>query len=511
MPIIKKGNEKSFERGSHMKEFLAVDLGASNGRTILGRFDGERLFLNELNRFENNYVRVGDSYYWDVLHLYACICEGLQIYAKNGAGELVGIGIDTWGVDFGLIDKAGRLVSNPRSYRDPRGGRGKKAFNKKYGERKAFDLTGIADMEFNTIYQLCDMVLTDDPGLKIADKLLLMPDLLGYMLCGEKTTEYTNATTMQMLDSRTGKWSKDLMGMVGVPESLFTEIQMSGEVKGALYPSIVSESGLKAAPNVICVGSHDTASAVASVPATTDNYAFISSGTWSLMGIVSDHAIVNDEMYQNKFSNEGTVTGSYRPLKNIMGLWIIQNCKRQWDREEKVSWDDIVQMAMAAKPFGSFIDVNSLDFFGGENMPQKIQQYCKSTGQRVPETKGEIARTVYESLAMSYRETFAGLEKMKGRKIDALHIVGGGSKNRLLNQFTASAVGREVIAGPGEATAIGNLMMQVKSSGEIKDMAQMRQAIRNSFDVESYEPKDASAWTEQFERYLSVKKTDNLL
>lgn len=492
-----------------MKEFLAVDLGASNGRTILGRFDGEKLFLQELNRFENNYVRVGESYYWDVLHLYACICEGLQIYAKNGAGDLTGIGIDTWGVDFGLIDKAGRLVSNPRSYRDPRGGRGQKAFYGKYGERTAFDLTGIANMEINTVYQLHEMVISGDPGLQIADKLLMMPDLLGYMLCGEKTTEFTNATTMQMLDSSSRKWSKEIMEMIGVPDSLFTEIQMSGEVKGALYPAIVNEAGLKTAPNVICVGSHDTASAVASIPAATDNYAFISSGTWSLMGIVSDHAIVSDDVYQNRFSNEGTVTGSFRPLKNIMGLWIIQNCKRQWDREEKLGWDDLVQLAQAAKPFGSFIDVNSHDFFDGDNMPQKIQQYCKSTGQAVPQTKGEIARTVYESLAMSYRETFAGLEKLKGGKIDVLHIVGGGSKNRLLNQFAASAVGREAIAGPGEATAIGNLMEQVKSAGEIKDTAGMRQVIGKSFGVETYAPKDADAWSEQFERYLKTKKTEN--
>jgi sugar (pentulose or hexulose) kinase len=314
---------------------------------------------------------------------------------------------------------------------------------------------------------------------------------------------------MQMLDSRSGKWSKEIIGMLGVPESLFTEIQMSGEVKGTVYPAIVSEAGLKSAPSVICVGSHDTASAVASVPATTENYAFISSGTWSLMGIVSDHAIVNDVVYENKLSNEGTVTGSWRPLKNIMGLWIIQNCKRQWDREQKNSWDELVEMAKAAKPFGSFIDVNSHDFFDGDRMPQKIQQYCKSTGQRVPETRGEIARTVYESLAMGYRETFTGLEKLKGGRIDVLHIVGGGSKNRLLNQFAANAVGRQVVAGPGEATAIGNLMVQVKSSGEIRDLAEMRQVIRNSFDVEIFEPQESDAWAEQFERYQKIKKPEN--
>ena len=486
-----------------MKEFIAVDLGASNGRTILGGFDGKRITLQELNRFENNYVRVGDAYYWDVLRLFACIKEGLVACAKRNS-DLAGIGIDTWGVDYGLIDRQGKLVGNPRSYRDPRGGRGSAAFIEKYGERAAFDITGISNMEINTIFQLYEMVRSDAPELQIADKFLMMPDLLGYLLCGGISVEYTNATTTQLLDSRTGDWSRDLLKMIGLPASLFAGIQKSGEVKGELFPYIMQETGLQSRPSVICVGSHDTASAVASIPATTDNFAFISSGTWSLMGVVSGKAIINDMVFGKRLSNEGTVSGAYRPLKNIMGLWIIQNCKRQWDREKQVSWDDLVQMAKQAPAFRSFIDVNAHEFFDGADMPQRIQQFCKKTGQPVPETWGEIARTVYESLAMSYRETFESLEALKGKRIDVLHIVGGGSKNSLLNQFAANAIGREVIAGPGEATAIGNLLLQVKASGELKDQEEMRQVICHSSDVQSFEPAGASEWQEQYGRYCKT-------
>jgi rhamnulokinase len=501
--VIAAGNNY---KGMDYMDCIAVDLGASNGRTMLGRFDGKRLTLEELNRFENNYVQVGESYYWDVLLMYSNIKDGLKQYAKQYGGDAAGIGIDTWGVDFGLLDKQGRLAGNPRAYRDPRGERGMRAFHAKYGERSAFDLTGIANMQFNTLYQLYDMVLSEDPQLEIAHTLLTMPDLLAYMLSGVATTEYTHATTTQMLDAKTGKWSQDIMKMCGISPSIFANIQNCGEAKGKLLHVIASETGLGGLPNVYCVGSHDTASAVASIPATTKNYAFISSGTWSLIGIVTDHAIINDLVYQNEFSNEGTVDGGYRPLRNIMGLWIIQSCKRQWDKEEKISWDDVVKMAESAPAFGSFIDVNALLFYDGDNMPQKIQSFCAETGQKVPQTKGEIARTVYESLAMSYREAFLGLEQLKQGRIDVMHIVGGGSKNRFLNQLTANVLDREVIAGPGEATAIGNIMVQMKAVGAVKDSAEMSEVIRTSFGVESFAPQNAHAWIEQYERYLRLKQ-----
>jgi sugar (pentulose or hexulose) kinase len=488
-----------------MKEYVAIDLGASNGRAILGRFDGRKLVLEELNRFENNYVRVGDSYFWDLLLIYNYIQDGLRQFAKRRSGRLEGIGIDTWGVDFGLLDKQGRIVGNPRAYRDPRGERGMRAFHGKYGERSAFDKTGIANMQFNTLYQLYDMVTSGDPQLQIADKLLTMPDLLGYLLCGVPTIEYTFATTTQLLDARTGQWSKEVLDMCGISPSLFAPIQRCGEVKGPMLKWLAADLGLANRPDIICVGSHDTASAVASIPALTSNFAFISSGTWSLIGIVSDRAIVNDFVYQNHFSNEGTVDGGYRPLRNIMGLWIIQSCKRQWDTETKLSWDDIVGAAQSAPAFGAFIDVNESMFFDGDNMPQKVQQYCEDSGQPVPQTKGEIARTVYESLAMSYREAFAGLEQLAQGRLDTLHIVGGGSKNRLLNEMTAGALNREVVAGPAEATAIGNLVVQMKAGGEVGDAAEVSSVIRNSFGVEIFSPRQTEAWSENYERYLRIK------
>lgn len=483
------------------KSYIAVDLGASNGRTIAGSFDGEKLSLKEVNRFENNYIRTQNGYYWDVLHLYSCILDGLRKFGVNPSG----IGIDTWGVDFGLIDEQGKLIGNPRAYRDPRCLRGMAAFHEKYGVKKAFNITGIANYEFNTLYQLYDMAVTNDPQLDMANRLLLMPDLLSYMLCGRVSCEFTHASTTQLVD-KDGGWSSELTGILGIKDSLLPQIQMSGEVKGTLVEAVLQETGLAGDVPVFCVGSHDTASAVASVPAVTDNYAFLSSGTWSLIGVEREDAFIDDVVFTGGFSNEGTITGGVRLLKNIMGLWIIQNCKRRWDAEEKVSWDDIVGMAKDAGEFESMIDVNAHEFFDGDNMPGKIQKFCADTGQAVPQTKGQIARTVYESLAMCYKEAFGVLEQIKGKRIGALHIIGGGSKNRLLNQFTANAIGRPVIAGPVEATAIGNLMVQVKASGEVDSLSQMSQVIRNSFDVETFEPQDTQMWEEQYEKYLKIKR-----
>ena len=487
------------------KAYIAIDLGASSGRSILGLYDGSRLKIEELNRFDNNFVKVGGEYYWDILFLYTNIIDSLKKFARTKSAELCGIGIDTWGVDFGLIDAQGRLLGNPRAYRDPRALRGMKAFQQKYGERAAFDITGTANYEYNTLYQLYDMIETEDPQLKAADKMLLMPDLISYMLCGRVSCEFTHASTTQMLDAK-GGWSTKLADMLGISADLLPEIQMSGEKKADLYEDIGKEAGLDYAVSVYCVGSHDTASAVASVPATNDNYAFLSSGTWSLIGIETDEAVINDAVHSSGLTSEGTVTGGKRLLKNIMGLWIIQNCKPQWDSQAKTSWDDIVAEAQASRPFCSFIDVNAHDFFDGEDMIQKIQGYCRSTGQSIPETKGEIARTVYESLAMCYKEAFGELERIKGSRIDVLHIVGGGSKNKLLNQVTANAINRKVVAGPAEATAIGNLMTQVKASGKVNSLSDMRRVIRNSFEVETFEPADTEMWELGYVRFKVLQK-----
>lgn len=487
------------------KNYLAADLGASNGRTMLGEFDGQSISIKEVNRFANSHICVDGAYYWDILWLYSNIISGICICEKNGT-VLSGIGIDTWGVDFGLIDSKGRIIGNPRAYRDPRGQRGMKAFLDEYGEKTAFNITGIANWEYNTLFQLYDMIISGDPQLSIACKMLLLPDLLGYMLSGCISSEYTHATTTQMLDKNSGKWSKRIMDMIGLPESLLAPVQMSGTLKGNLSASLKEQTGQKYETPVFCIGSHDTASAVASLPAKVNDYAFISSGTWSLIGIVSKTVIVSNAVYDNMLSNEGTVDGKYRLLRNIMGLWIIQCCKKQWEREGPLSWDEIIGFSNEAPEFRSYIDVNNRLFFDGNDMAYKIQNYCKSTNQPVPNSKGEIARAVYESLAMSYREALESLEEIRGSRISVLHIVGGGSKNLLLNQFAANATGRETIAGPAEATAIGNLMIQVMASGEVADMGEVRQVIRDSFEVISFEPKNTNKWNEQYGRFLKIKQ-----
>lgn len=485
-------------------DFIAFDLGASNGRSILGRFESERIELIELNRFSNDYYKSGDGYYWDIHHLFDSIKQGLQAYGEKYSGNLRGVGIDTWGVDFGLIDESGALIGDPNAYRDPRGARGMTAFHAKYGERVAFDITGIANQEYNTIYQLYSMAADNDARLLNADKLLLMPDLLGYMLCGETSCEYTHATTTQMLDSKTSNWSAQIVEMLGIEASLLPSLQRSGEIKGSIKPSILREAGIEYDVPVICVGGHDTASAIASLPVENENYAFISSGTWSLMGILPNHPIINDFVYANGFSNEGTVTGDTRLLQNIMGLWIIQNCKKQWDETQSISWDDVVGAARAAKPFVCVIDVNDKVFFDAGDMIGRIQRYCEETNQYVPQSIGQIARIVFESLAMCYKRAFDVLQTLYGKKIEVLHILGGGSQNELLNQLTANAVRRPVISGPVEATAIGNLMMQLMATGAVKTHEERMQVVKESFDCKTFLPQDSDSWAEQYERFAEI-------
>ncbi len=487
---------------SKYRHYIAVDLGSSNGRLILGKFDGTVIKLEVLHRFENNYIRFKDACYWDVLYLYSNIIKGLSIYSKQYNKPPDGIGVDTWGVDFGLIDKRGRLIGYPQAYRDPRGLEGMHKFHKKFGKKAAFNITGNANYEYNTLYQLYSMVEYQDAQLEIADKLLLMPDLLAYMLCGKASCEYTHASTTQMLSGN--DWSDEILGMLGIRRSLLPDIQFSGEKKGNLLPHVLESSGLFGTIPVYCVGSHDTASAAASVPAAKNNYVFLSSETRSMIGMESNRLIINGVVFDHALTNEGTVTGGYRLQSNIMGLWIIQECKREWDREMTISWNEIVDQANAAPIFMSFIDVNDRIFFDSGNMVKKIRQYCASTGQEIPTTIGEVARTVYESLAMSYREAFIRLEMLRGTCIDVLHIVGGGSNNKLLNQMTANAINRDVVAGPVEATAVGNLMVQVQASGGVKDLAGIRAIIRNSFEIEVFHPNEAENWTRSFNRYQTM-------
>ena len=485
---------------------LGFDFGASSGRAMLGVFDGTKIDISELHRFSNDPVMINGRFVWDVQRLFFEMKEALTKASKQGI-EIDAIGIDTWGVDFGLLDKNGNLAGIPLHYRDHcTDGMMEKAYEI-VSKEEIFAQTGLAFMQFNTLYQLLALKLADDPILKIADKMLFMPDLLAYFFTGEMGTEYTIASTSQMINPHTGDWAYDLLKKFDLPTDILTEIQPAGTVRGMLKEDICKECGVKSVP-VIAIGGHDTASAVAAVPAKPgSSFAYISSGTWSLFGTELEKPLCSPEVMQANYTNEGGVLGDVRFLKNIMGLWIIQECKREWDRRgEKIGFAEIVELAEKAPAFKAVIDVDDDRFLAPGNMPERIQEYCRETNQPVPEGKGEIARVIYEGLALKYRWAIERMEELTGKKFDVLHIVGGGSNNLMLNRFTASAVARPVITGPSEGTVIGNLLMQAKAMGSIADMNELRQVVANSFETKEYLPAEgeAQAWEAAYQRLLQL-------
>ncbi len=486
------------------RNMIAFDLGASNGRAILGQFDGRRLEMRELHRFENNYVEMNGVFYWDTPYLYSQLKEGLLAFRRGGFGELDSFGIDTWGVDYGLLDQNGHLAGVPRSYRlgvqadvD--------AVTAKIPAEELYRRSGIdPSLTFNTLYQLCRRQREGDAALAAASKLLLTPDLLGYFLTGAVGTEYTIATTTQLFDPTARDWDWKTIGELGLPRHIFTEIQPSGTIRGRLRPELCQELGLNPAA-FVAVGSHDTASSVAAIPG-RGSFAFCSSGTWSLFGVETDRPVL-ELGADSGFSNEGTIQGGFRPLKNIIGLWIVQECRRDWLKEGRdLSWDDIVAEAVNAAPLRSIIDTDAQEFYAGGGMAGKVQDYCARTGQPVPETVGEIARCAYESLALKYRKALEGLERMKGEPIASLNIVGGGIQNKLLNQMAADATGRAVVTGPIEGAAMGNLLTQAMALGDIPDLAALRQVVRENVEVETYTPNHTPAWEQAYRKLESLMK-----
>jgi len=481
---------------------LAFDLGASNGRAILGRFDGDKIEMKELHRFENNYIEMNGVYYWDLPYLYNQLKLGLLAFKNGGYGDLDCFGIDTWGVDYGLLDKNGHLLGNPRSYRQAVDADMQRVWEIAPFE-KLFAHTGIASLNFNTVYQLYRRKVEGDVALENAETMLLMPDLLGYFLTGATKSEYTEVTTSMLYNPTTRDWDWEIIRELGLPEKMFTEIDMPGNVRGYLRPELCEELGLNAAAYA-SVGTHDTASAVAAIPG-SGSFAFCSSGTWSLFGVEVDKPILTEQVRDASFSNEGTIQGGFRPLKNIMGLWLIQECRRGWIKEGKnYSWPEIVQEAEKAEPLRSIIDPDYGEFFAGGSMVKKIQAYCERTGQPVPETVGEIARCIYESLALKYRWALERLEEIKGQRIDTLNIVGGGIQNKLLNQMVADSLDRNVITGPIEGAAIGNLLMQAKALGLVDTMDEVRQVVRNSENVNTYTPNHTEGWEKAYQKLLTL-------
>lgn len=481
--------------------FLAIDLGASSGRVLLGRWDGVRLNVQQLHRFSNEPVEMLGHLYWDVLHLWTEIKKGLARYADQFGSPLASIGVDTWGVDFALLDSAGHLLGNPYHYRDSRtNGMPDLAFQR-VPRHEIFKQTGIQFMELNTLYQLFSMAETRDPQLEMADTLLMLPDLFHYWLSGCKATEFTIATTSQMFDSREGQWARDLLAQLGIPTHFLPPVVPSGTVLGDLRPELMAEMGLDQPVPVIAPGSHDTASAVAAIPGLDARSAYISSGTWSLMGVEIAEPIIDSQVLALNFTNEGGVANTTRLLKNLAGLWLLQESRRQWQREgHAYTWDQLLALAGHAEPFHSLIDPDAPDFLSPIDMPSAIRAYCQRTGQPEPTGPGGIVRCCLESLALKYRWVLDALETLTGRQLKTIRIVGGGSQNRLLSQFTADACQRPVVTGPVEATALGNVLLQAIATGHLPDVPAGRQAIAASSGQQNFEPGSSAAWGEAFAR-----------
>lgn len=484
-----------------MLKLLAFDFGASSGRAILGQFNGEKIELSEVHRFPNDPVMVNGNFYWDVLRLYHEMKQAMIICRKNGHAGLAGIGIDTWGVDFGLLDANGDLLGNPFHYRDKRTEGMIELADRLISKDVIYQTTGIAFMKFNSLYQLLAMKDKGSPLLDKAKTLLFMPDLLSYFFTGEKISEYTIASTSQMVSAATRDWARDMLNQLGIPVEILTDIIKPGTVIGDIKDDVAGELNFSKLP-VIAVAGHDTGSAVLAVPAQEEKFAYLSSGTWSLMGVESSVSIINNTTYRLNYTNEGGISDTYRVLKNIMGLWIFQECKREWDKAgETLEFAELEALAEKAAKLQSFIYPDDDMFYHPGNMPEKVREYCRKTGQKVPDTKGEIVRCILESLALTYRMDFDGLETITGYSIPVLHIVGGGSKNRLLNRFTAASLGKKVVTGPVEATAIGNIAAQLLALGELSNIQEAREMIRNSFPVEECCPTQDEQWEDAYRRF----------
>ena len=490
---------------SETSKVLAFDFGASSGRAMLFTFDGKTLSIEEMHRFSNDPVTVGGSFYWDVLRLFHEIKTGILKTMHAGHTDILSIGIDTWGVDFGLFDKNGNLLGNPHHYRDSRTDGMIEQADKEVGKRYIFDHTGIQFNFFNTLFQL--MAIRKDPTLGIAERLLFTPDIFNYFLTGEMKNEYTIASTSQLLDAKARDWDKELLEKLEIPTHILGELVQPGTIVGYLTDELCEELGCPKIP-VVAVGSHDTASAVASVPVTENYpYAYISSGTWALMGAELDEPEISDISFRYDFTNEGGVCDKIRFLKNIMGLWIVQECRRQWKREGKeFSFDDLEKAARSAEPHRSFIDPDDLSFAPPGNMPRRIREFCEKTGQPVPQTEGEIIRCAMESLALKCRMVLDALEDVQKKSLEAVHMLGGGIKDTMFCEFVACATGKKVVAGPVEATSTGNAIVQLMAMGKLADLTAGRKVIKDSFPVKTYEPTDGDGWEQAFADYKKFVK-----
>lgn len=487
---------------SDKKQVLAFDFGASSGRAILGSLEDGRLHMEEVYRFSNDPVTIGDTMYWDTLRQFFEIKQGIIKAKQKGGFE--SMGIDTWGVDFGLLDEHGVLLENAIHYRDDRTLHMQEEVFASISKEELYHLTGNQFANFNTVFQLYALVKKRPWLLERADKLLLTPDLFNYFLTGEKRAEYTMATTTQLMDARNQVWSDKIIDALQIPRKIFPDIVPSGTVVGHLSESICQELGAPPA-KVIAVASHDTQSAVVAVPTQEKDFMFISCGTWSLFGTELEAPIIGEKSLECNVSNEGGYGNTTTLLKNIIGLWLVQESRRQWIREgQEYSFADLEQMAMKAEPFQSFIDPDAPEFLPAGNIPGRIREFCKKTGQRVPETIGEMVCCINQSLALKYRYALEQIEACTGKQYPTIHMIGGGIQSKLLCSMTAGAAGRRVLAGPIEATALGNIAVQFMSLGDIKDVNEARHIIAQSEKTYEYNPQDVEQWDRAYGTFKTM-------
>lgn len=489
--------------------YLAIDLGAESGRVIAGRFDGQKLELEPLHRFPNRPARVESTLYWDVLGLWNSISDGLS--QASTLGEIAGIGADTWGVDFALLDERGAMLSNPVHYRDARNDGWIERAAQVVPKAEIYNRTGLQFLPFNTLYQLLALKEGNPGELERARTLLFMPDLLHFWLCGERKSEYSIASTSQLLDANSRSWDEGLLRRFDLPSNILAPLVSSGSKLGTLRPDVATRLGLSSQTPIIAPGGHDTASAVAAVPfeGSASDAAYLSSGTWSLMGLELPQPLINEQTFELGFTNEGGAFGTIRFLKNIAGLWLVQECRRDWQkRGREFSYAQLTQMASGAGDDGPFVEPDEARFASPDEMPQKIADFCRETKQRAPQTEGEFVRCCLDSLALKYRWTFEKLELLRGQPLEALYVVGGGVQNELLSQLAADCIGKPLVAGPVEATAAGNILLQAVARGEISSSTQLRDVVRHSFESKRFEPRaeEKARWDEKFVRFEKLMR-----
>jgi rhamnulokinase len=493
------------------KYYLAFDIGASSGRAMLGEVYDDKVALTELYRFKNSYTKILGHYYWNIYSIFEELQNGIKAFSEKFRHNfqtpvLNSIGVDTWGVDFGLLDKNGNILNLPLSYRDYITDRGVEKFTSKVMDaERLYGITGIQFLKFNSLFQLYALKGENKSIIDNAGGLLFIPDLLNYLFTGIRKTEYTIASTSQMLDVHTKSWSEEIIRVMGISREVFGDIIQPGTVIGEISGDIAESLNIKPVP-VTAVAGHDTASAIIAIPAKGENWAYLSSGTWSLMGIELNEPIISKKSLEADFTNEGGIDGTIRFLKNICGMWILEQCKKQWDEDKILSYDALIKMSEEGKQFQSFINPDAAEFANPMNMVEAIKEFCRKTGQTVPETIGQTVRIIFESLAMKYCYTMELLKEFSPKPIELLHIIGGGCRNEMLCQLTANALGMPVVVGPSEATALGNIMVQAMADKRVSSLKEIREMVSASTDIVKYIPKDREAWDKAYPKFVKILK-----